>query len=74
MKKQRIHEVVVKARFDAPMTAKQARYAVWNHVHGLKMYGDGKPRKNDPDSLIYHQEPYDLGQISVSRSAAPARR
>ncbi|THK34009.1 hypothetical protein EHS39_33065 [Ensifer sp. MPMI2T] len=64
--KSKVHEVKIKVRFDAPLTAKQARYAVWNHISDHQLYGDGKPTAGDPDSHCT-REPYGEGKISVRR-------
>ena len=65
--KSRVHDIVVKARFDNALTAKEARYAVWNHVHELDLWGDGKPDRYDRDAGIRSAEPYGQGEITVRR-------
>lgn len=63
-KKERSHEVTIRVRFDAPVTAKEARYAVWNNFHGHVMWGGGKPRRNDD---YRDPEPFDKATVTVRR-------
>ena len=54
----RTHFVTVRLRVDKPITAGQARYAVWNAIHDTVIYGDETPR-----------EPWTAGKILVARRA-----
>lgn len=66
-KKSRTHVITIKARFNAELTAKEARYAVWNAIQGYQMYGDGKQSKRDEAAEGRNSEPYDTGKITVRR-------
>ncbi len=59
-----VHIITIKARFDAKLTAKQARYAVWNAINGTDLWGDGRLTKRDP---LDTSEPYGKGKITVRR-------
>lgn len=50
------HLVTVRLRVDKPITAAQARYAVWNAIDCLDLYGDGDAT-----------EPWSAGKIRVRR-------
>lgn len=51
------HEVTIRVTFDKPMTAKAARYAVWNAIQDHELWGmDNK------------EEPFGYGKIKVRRS------
>lgn len=50
------HLVTVRLRVDKPITAVQARYAVWNAIDGLDLYGAGDA-----------PEPWSTGKIRVRR-------
>lgn len=58
MTKSKTHTVEIKIRVDTAITARQARYAVWNAIHGFTRYGDKSA-----------QEPFTNGKISVALSA-----
>jgi hypothetical protein len=64
MAKSKSHEVTIRLRFDAPVTLREARYAAWNHLQDMKLYGDGKPSKDYP---YRDAEPYGEGKITVRR-------
>lgn len=57
----KVHEITISVRFDTEITGREARYALWNHIHGDVLYGDGKPDKHSARS----QEPYGVGKIHV---------
>ncbi|BCH33202.1 hypothetical protein MesoLjLc_51320 [Mesorhizobium sp. L-8-10] len=59
--KSKVHEVTIKVRFDTPVTAKQARYAVWNQFQGMTLYGNGRDNEHS------NMEPYDKAKITVGR-------
>lgn len=63
-KKQRSHLVPIRIRFDAPVTAKEARYAAWNHFQDYEMFGDGKPCRGDDER---DAEPYGQARVTVRR-------
>jgi hypothetical protein len=50
------HLVAIRLRVDKPITQAQARYAVWNAIHDMDIYGAG-------DLL----EPWGTGRIRVPR-------
>lgn len=54
----RAHLVTIRLRVDKPITAAQARHAVWNAIHDLDVYGDDTPK-----------EPWTAGKILVPRRA-----
>lgn len=66
MAKARSHLIAIRASFDSPVTAKAARHAVYNHIHGLALYGDGKPSKLEAELMLW-PEPYGTGKITVRR-------
>ena len=65
--KQKTHTVTIKVRFDAALTAKEARYAVWNVFQDYQMYGDGKQTKRDEEAWGRNSEPYDEAKVTVKR-------
>jgi hypothetical protein len=67
MAKSRSHTVTIRARFDAPLTSKEARYAVWNSIHGYEMYGDGRQTKRQEEDEGRFMEPFGKGKITVRR-------
>lgn len=50
------HLVAIRLRVDRPITAAQARYAVWNAIHDMDIYGAGEAL-----------EPWGTGRIGVPR-------
>lgn len=52
--KSKVHEIVIRIRVNKPITAKQARYAVWNAVQDFELWGS-------EDDL----EPWAKGKITV---------
>lgn len=54
----RTHLVTVRLRVDKPITAAQARHAVWNSIHDMDVYGAGTLK-----------EPWTAGKILVPRRA-----
>lgn len=67
MAKARSHLITIRASFDTPLTAKEARYAVWNTIQGLNMYGNGKLSPANEKAWGRGLEPYGEGKISVRR-------
>lgn len=67
MAKTRTHIITIRARFDAPLSAKEARFAVWNALQGYQLYGDGKQTKRDENENGRYGEPYSYGKITVRR-------
>jgi hypothetical protein len=65
--RQKTHTITITARFDAPLTAKEARYAVWNSIQYLEMFGEGKQSKRDEMAWGRNREPYGVGKFSVRR-------
>lgn len=53
-KKSRTHLVTIRFRVDRPISTKQARYAAWNAIHEMDLYGSGTP-----------SEPWETGKILV---------
>jgi hypothetical protein len=56
------HEVVVRVHLNRAVTARQARYAVWNAINGLSLYGAGDER-----------EPWSRAHIQVPRNRPRCR-
>lgn len=52
---QRTHLITIRLRVDKPITAKQARFAAWNAIHDLDLYGAGTA-----------VEPWAKGKVLVS--------
>jgi hypothetical protein len=52
--KSKVHEIVIRIRVNKPITAKQARYAAWNAIHAIELWGN-------EDDL----EPWAKGKITV---------
>jgi hypothetical protein len=67
MAKSRSHAITIRARFNAPLTSREARYAVWNAIQGYELYGDGKQTKRQEECDGRNMEPYDTGKITVRR-------
>jgi hypothetical protein len=67
MPKSRTHVITVRARFNAPLTSKEARYAVWNAIQDHELFGDGKQSKRGEEIFGRNAEPYDTGKITVRR-------
>lgn len=65
--KSKVHEITIKVRFDADLTPSEARFAVWNHIGSMTLYGDGKPDAYDRAMGIRSNEPYGEGRIIVRR-------
>lgn len=65
--KSKVHELTIKVRFDAPLTRKEARYAVWNAIQYIKLYGDGKQSKRRENEEGRNAEPYSYGSVKVAR-------
>lgn len=61
-KRGKMHTVAVVARFDAPMSASDAAFAVWNAIGGLEMYGNGKLKKGEER---YYRDNFDHGFLRV---------
>lgn len=57
MSKAKSHTVAIKMTVNRPITARQARFAVWNAINGLELYGEGSD-----------EEPFERGKIRVSLS------
>jgi hypothetical protein len=66
-KASKTHEITIKARFDAPLTRRQARYAVWNAIADYTLYGDGKPTARERRDGDIGAEPFGTGKIMVRR-------
>lgn len=66
-KTSKTHEITIKARFDAPLTRRQARYAVWNAIHEYQLFGDGKPTARERRDGDIGDEPYGQGKIMARR-------
>ncbi len=67
MAKARSHLITIRASFDTPLSAKEARYAVWNTIQGLSMYGNGKLTQAEEKAWGRGFEPYGKGKITVRR-------
>jgi len=67
-RKTKSHFITVRATFDAPITAGEARRSVWNHIHDFELYGDGKQTKREEAEDGRHNEPFSYGKLSVKKS------
>ena len=61
------HLITIRASFDAPLTAGEARHAVWNSIHGYKMFGDGSQTKRQEEFDGRNTAPFGTGKITVRR-------
>lgn len=62
-RKMKRHDITISVAFDAPVTKREAWYAVWNSLSEHNLWGEGKPRGDEPRSL----EPFGKAKIMVKR-------
>ena len=58
-KPQRSHSIVINLRFDRAVSERQARYAAWNNLQDMQIFGSGQ--KDDS------KEPFAHARIKVRK-------
>lgn len=64
-KRAKTHRITIVARFDTVLTAKEAKYALWNSIGGLEMYGEGRQTREDRALGYRSAEPFGEGILRV---------
>lgn len=70
MKRAKVHKVTIAVHFDAPLTAREARHAVWNNLDNHVFYGDGKEQRHDERPI----EPCGVAHVRTSKNRKVFKR